>query len=219
MGVVYHFYVRSKLGRKNTIKLIANLQKIRIFANNNHEKMDRIGLFCSAADDIAPVFFEKASEFGVWLGEHKKTLIYGGANLGLMECVAQSAKEHGATIMGVVPTKLEERGAVSDLLDITFRTDNLSDRKDVILRESDVLVALPGGVGTLDEVFHVMASASIGYHAKKVIFYNVDGFWNPMFDFLGQLKDTRFARRPLENYYRVANNFEELVELLNSECV
>ena len=219
MGVVYHFYVRSKLGRKNTIKLIDNLQKIRIFANNNHEKMDRIGLFCSAADDIAPVFFEKASEFGVWLGEHKKTLIYGGANLGLMECVAQSAKERGATIMGVVPTKLEERGAVSDLLDITFRTDNLSDRKDVILRESDVLVALPGGVGTLDEVFHVMASASIGYHAKKVIFYNVDGFWNPMFDFLGQLKDTRFARRPLENYYRVANNFEELVELLNSECV
>ena len=219
MGVVYHFYVRSKLGRKNTIKLIANLQKIRIFANNNHEKMDRIGLFCSAADDIAPVFFEKASEFGVWLGEHKKTLIYGGANLGLMECVAQSAKEHGATIMGVVPTKLEERGAVSDLLDITFRTDNLSDRKDVILRESDVLVALPGGVGTLDEVFHVMASATIGYHAKKVIFYNVEGFWNPMFDFLGQLKDTRFARRPLENYYRGANNFEELVELLNSECV
>ena len=219
MGVVYHFYVRSKLGRKNTIKLIANLQKIRIFANNNHEKMDRIGLFCSAADDIAPVFFEKARELGVWLGEHKKTLIYGGANLGLMECVAQSAKEHGATIMGVVPTKLEERGAVSDLLDITFRTDNLSDRKDVILRESDVLVALPGGVGTLDEVFHVMASASIGYHAKKVIFYNVDGFWNPMFEFLGQLNDTRFARRPLENYYRVANNFEELVELLNSERV
>ena len=176
--------------------------------------MDIIGLFCSAADDIAPVFFEKASELGVWLGEHKKTLIYGGANLGLMECVAQSAKKHGATIMGVVPTKLEERGAVSDLLDITFRTDNLSDRKDVILRESDVMIALPGGVGTLDEVFHVMASASIGYHAKKVIFYNVDGFWNPMFELFRQLKDTRFARRPLENYYQVANDLEELAELL-----
>ena len=121
--------------------------------------------------------------------------------------------------MGVVPTKLEERGAVSDLLDITFRTDNLSDRKDVILRESDVLVALPGGIGTLDEVFHVMASASIGYHAKKVVFYNVDGFWNPIFELFLQLKDTRFARRPLENYYRVANDFTELVEILNSEQV
>ena len=176
--------------------------------------MDRIGLFCSAADDIAPVFFEKASELGVWLGEHKKTLIYGGANLGLMECVAQSAKKHGATIMGVVPTKLEERGAVSDLLDITFRTDNLSDRKDVILRESDVMIALPGGVGTLDEVFHVMASASIGYHAKKVIFYNVDGFWNPMFELLDSMKGSGFARRPLENYYQVANDLEELAELL-----
>ena len=181
--------------------------------------MDKIGLFCSAADDIAPIYFEKASELGVWMGQHKKTLIYGGANLGLMECVAKSAKAHGATVMGVVPTKLEERGAVSDLLDITFRTDNLSDRKDVILRESDVLVALPGGIGTLDEVFHVMASASIGYHAKKVIFYNVDGFWNPMFELFRQLKDTRFARRPLENYYCVANDFTELVELLNSEQV
>ena len=174
--------------------------------------MDRIGLFCSAADDIAPVFFEKASELGVWLGEHKKTLIYGGANLGLMECVAQSAKKHGATIMGVVPTKLEERGAVSDLLDITFRTDNLSDRKDVILRESDVMIALPGGVGTLDEVFHVMASASIGYHAKKVIFYNVNGFWDELIAFLNRLREQHFARRPWENFYLVANDLEELKE-------
>ena len=176
--------------------------------------MDKIGLFCSAADDIAPVFFEKASELGVWLGQHKKTLIYGGANLGLMECVAQSAKEHGATVMGVVPTKLEERGAVSDLLDITFRTDNLSDRKDVILRESDILIALPGGIGTLDEVFHVMASGSIGYHAKKVIFYNVGGFWNPVLDLFRHLKSTRFARRPLERYCSVAEDLNELIELL-----
>lgn len=181
----------------------------------NKKKMDKIGLFCSAANDIAPVFFEKAAELGVWLGEHKKTLIYGGANIGLMECVAKAAKKHGATIMGVVPTKLEERGAVSDLLDITFRTDNLSDRKDVILRESDVMVALPGGIGTLDEVFHVMASASIGYHAKKVIFYNVDGFWNPILDLFRQMKATHFAHRPLENYHEVATDLNELVNLLD----
>lgn len=153
---------------------------------------------------------------GVWLGQNKKTLVYGGANLGLMECIARAAKENGAFVMGVVPTKLEERGAVSDLLDVTFRTDNLSDRKDVMLRESDVLVALPGGVGTLDEVFHVMASASIGYHAKKVIFYNVDGFWDGLLDFMDGLKGKHFARRPMENFHSVANHFDELKELLNN---
>lgn len=176
--------------------------------------MERIGIFCSAADNIDSVYFEKAKELGVWLGQNKKTLVYGGANIGLMECVAQAAKEHGAFIMGVVPTKLEERGAVSDLLDVTFRTDNLSDRKDALLRESDILVALPGGVGTLDEVFHVMASASIGYHAKKVIFYNVDGFWDDLIAFMERLRVQHFARRPWENFYLVVNDLDELKEQL-----
>lgn len=87
-----------------------------------------------------------------------------------MECVARAAKENGSMVMGVVPTKLEERGRVSDLLDVTFRTDNLSDRKDVMLHEADVVVALPGGVGTLDEIFHVMAAATLDYHHKKSYF-------------------------------------------------
>ena len=104
--------------------------------------MERIGIFCSAADDIEAVYFEKARELGAWMGQNKKTLVYGGANIGLMECVAQSAKEHGAFIMGVVPTKLEERGAVSDLLDVTFRVDNLSERKDAMLRESDIFIEI-----------------------------------------------------------------------------
>ena len=177
-------------------------------------KMERIGIFCSAADDIETVYFEKARELGAWMGQNKKTLVYGGANIGLMECVAQAAKNQRAFIMGVVPTKLEERGAVSDLLDVTFRVDNLSERKDTMLRESDILVALPGGVGTLDEVFHVMASASIGYHSKKVIFYNVNGFWNELLAFLTRLREQRFARRPWENFYLVANNLEELIEQL-----
>ena len=176
--------------------------------------MERIGIFCSAADNIEPIYFEKARELGAWLGQSKKTLVYGGANLGLMECVAQAAKEQGAFIMGVVPTLLEERGAVSDLLDVTFRVDNLSERKDVMLRESDVLVALPGGVGTLDEVFHMMASASIGYHAKKVIFYNVDGFWDDLLALLHRMREQCFARKPWENFCLVANNLEELKEQL-----
>ena len=176
--------------------------------------MDKIGLFCSASDQIAPIYVEKARELGAWLGRNRKTLSYGGANLGLMECAARAAREAGATIMGVVPTKLEERGAVSDLLDITFRVDNLSERKDVMTREADVLVAMPGGVGTLDEIFHVMAAAMIGYHSKKVILYNVDGFWEGIISFLETLKQKEFARRPLENYYSIANSLDELVEHL-----
>lgn len=118
-------------------------------------------------------------------------------------------------IMGIVPTKLEEKGAVSELLDVTFHTVNLSDRKDLMLQESEILVALPGGVGTLDEVFHVIASATIGYHSKKVIFYNIGGFWNGLLDFLKGLESQHFAHRPLSNFFQTANSFEELTGMLD----
>ena len=177
--------------------------------------MNKSAVFCSASDHIAPVFMEEAARLGTWMGQHKKWLVCGGSNTGLMDAVARAAKENGAMVMGVVPTKLEERGMVSDVLDVTFRSVNLSDRKDIMLQEADVMVALPGGVGTLDEIFHVMASASIGYHDKKVIFYNVNGFWNGIIGFLNGLEEQHFAHRPLKNYYDVADTFEELTRLLD----
>lgn len=83
-----------------------------------------------------------------------------------------------------------------------------------MLRESEVAVALPGGVGTLDEIFTVMASATIGYHHKQVILYNINGFWNGVIAFLDGLEKQNFAHSPLKNFYKVANSFEELVKLL-----
>lgn len=150
--------------------------------------MERIAVFCSASQNIDDIYAEKARELGAWMGDNGKCLVYGGSNSGLMEVIAAEAKAHGAMVMGVVPTIVEERGKTSDNCDVVFRTDNLSDRKDVMLRESEVAVALPGGVGTLDEIFTVMASATIGYHHKQVILYNINGFWNGVIAFLDGLR-------------------------------
>lgn len=176
--------------------------------------MNKIAIFCSASDLIAPKFTEKAAELGRWMGEQHKWLIYGGSNTGLMQAVAQAVKTHGGNLLGVVPSILEEKGRASDLLDVTIRTENLSERKDIMLQEADVAVALPGGVGTLDEIFHVMASASVGYHEKKIIFYNIDGFWDGILQFLDSLEAQRFAHCPPETLYRVANNLDELTALI-----
>lgn len=176
--------------------------------------MDRIGIFCSACETIDSCYFDSARELGQWMGEQGKTLVYGGANLGLMECVAQAVKSHGGRVIGVVPTKLEERGRVSELPDVLFRTENLSERKEVIVRESEVLIALPGGVGTLDEVFHVMAAATIGYHQKRVIFYNVNGFWNDLIGMLHQMERKGFIRKPLAESYFVVTTLEEMAQML-----
>lgn len=176
--------------------------------------MVNIGIFCSASANISFAYFDAARQFGEWMGKNNKALIYGGANLGLMECVAQEVKAHGGRVVGVVPEILEESGRVSSIPDEIIPTRNLSDRKDVIAERSEVLVALPGGVGTLDEVFHVMAAATIGYHGKKVIFYNVEGFYDDLLGFLDRLEEKSFARRPISGYYKVANTLEELTNLL-----
>lgn len=177
--------------------------------------MEKIGVFCSASNQIDAIYFEKTRELGEWLGRQGKTLVYGGSDQGLMECLAQAVKENGGRVLGVVPTKLEENGHVSQLLDVMFHTCNLSDRKDILVNEAEVLVALPGGVGTLDEVFHVMAASSIGYHSKKVIFYNINGYYDALLSILDGLEASHFARHPMRHYLEVASTFDELVTFLN----
>ena len=91
--------------------------------------MEKIGIFCSASENIDKMYFESARQIGEWMGQKGKTLIYGGASLGLMECVARAVKENGGKVIGVVPAKLEENGKVSILLDEEIHTRNLSERK------------------------------------------------------------------------------------------
>ena len=176
--------------------------------------MITIGIFCAASDNIDLSYYESAAQVGRWIGENGNTLIYGGADLGLMECVAEAVKKAGGHIIGVVPEKLEEKGRVSTLPDRLIHTHNLSDRKDEIVAHADYLIALPGGVGTLDEVFHVMAAASIGYHHKKIIFYNTNGFYDTLLKALDEMASKGFIRHTLSAYYEVANSMDQLKELI-----
>ena len=177
--------------------------------------MYKIGVFCSACENINPHYFEEAKRLGEWIGSNGHSLVYGGAALGLMECVARAVKESGGKVIGVVPEKLEEKNKVSSLIDEIYNTVNLSDRKDIMLAKSDVLVALPGGVGTLDEIFTVVASASIGYHSKPVILYNMKGFWNPLLDMLAAMREAGMMRDGFERQLLVASSHDELVETLS----
>lgn len=140
--------------------------------------MRKIGVFLSSKTDVPAVFRQAVEDVGAWIGRTGRTLVYGGARKGMMEVLAQTVKRNGGRVFGVVPQIIEDRGLVSDTLDVTFRTVDLNDRKAVMNRESDLLVALPGGVGTLDEVFTVMAAATIGTAVRHVVFYNVAGCWD-----------------------------------------
>ena len=99
-------------------------------------------------------------------------------------------------------------------MDIEIACDNLTDRKQLMMDQSDVFVALPGGIGTLDEVFTVAASATIGYHQKLVILYNIKGFWNPLIAVLNDLQQRGMIRGDWQQYIKVADTLEELATML-----
>lgn len=180
-------------------------------------KNRNVGLFCAASESIDSVYVDAARDFGRWLGQGGRTLVYGGASKGLMETTAATVKASGGHVVGVVPEILITRGFVSTLLDEQVTVADLSARKNTILSRSDILVALPGGVGTLDEVFHVMAAATIGYHDKKVVFYNVDGFWQGMLELLDDYARKGFLRGEPARYYAVANNLDELINIIDEK--
>lgn len=180
-------------------------------------KIKSIGLFCAASEAIDSLYVDAAREFGRWLGSEALTLVYGGAAKGLMEATASAAKAAGAHIVGVVPDILVARGSVSTLLDECVQVPDLSVRKETILGRSDILVAMPGGLGTLDEVFHVMGSATIGFHDKKVVFYNVNNFWGSMLATLAELRSKGFLRGEPDKFFAVADTLEELKNIIANE--
>ena len=176
--------------------------------------MKSVAIFCAASENIAPGYFEAAADVGAMLGRVGATMVYGGARFGLMEATAKAAKAAGARIVGVVPDILVERDRVSGLLDEQVGCRNLSERKDIMLERSDILVALPGGIGTLDEIFHVLAAATIGYHTKRVVLYNVNGFWNQLLATVEEMSQAGFVRGEVEKYLIVANSVAELEDLI-----
>lgn len=175
----------------------------------------KIGVFCSANQQIDADFFELTRELGRWIAQEGHTLVYGGVNCGLMECVAKAVHEAGARVIGVIPQIIEKNGRISQYVDVDVMCDNLSDRKQLMLDQSDVFIALPGGIGTLDEVFTIAASATIGYHDKKVILYNMKGFWDGLVAMLDDLHAKGVTRKQWRNYIQVAGSLDEIVGFLS----
>lgn len=183
--------------------------------------MMRIGIFCSANNQIAAEYFEETEKLVGWCVKNGHSIVFGGCNRGLMGCIARSfventAKEGAkkADLIGIVPRIIEQGGYRSEHLTEFIPCESLSDRKDLLLAHSDVLVALPGGIGTLDEVFSVAASYSVGYHQKHIILYNTGGFWDSLVALLDDLQEHSMIRGHWSDFIHVAKTFDEITAML-----
>ena len=170
----------------------------------------KLCVFCSANQDIDPEFFMMTEELGRWAAKNGHSIVFGGHDAGLMHAVSKAAKEAGGQVIGVVPRRIEEMGRLSPYLDVHIPTDNLTDRKDLMMAQSDAFIILPGGIGTLDELFTTAAAATLRYHEKPLILWNMKGFWDSLIACLDDLQEKGVIRGQWRDGIRVANNLEEV---------
>lgn len=162
-----------------------------------------IAVFCSANNNIDPDYFRAAEVLGRWIGANGHTLVYGGGNSGLMECIGKAVHEAGGRTVGVIPRIMEEGRRVSDYVDVEIPCEDLSDRKAIMMERSDEFYALPGGIGTIDEVFTVASAATISYHHKKVTLCNVKGFWDSLITLLNDHQQKGMIRGEYHDYIEI----------------
>jgi uncharacterized protein (TIGR00730 family) len=168
-------------------------------------------VYCGSRAGKAPGFAEVAVEVGHWIGEHGGQLVYGGGNNGLMGVLANATLAAGGRVVGVIPHSLVEREFAK--LDCTelHVVDNMHERKRMMAERADAFVALPGGIGTLEEFFEVWTWRQLGYHDKPIGLLNLEGYFDPMLKFLAGSIAHGFMSDWLMDLVRVGTNVDNLL--------
>lgn len=149
---------------------------------------------------------------GRWIGEQGNTLVYGGATGGLMSRTSDAAKAAGAHVIGVIPPRIKAAGRLAENCDYLIEVNCMSERKQRMRDEADVIVCLPGSYGTLDEMMDATSSAIVGEHHKPTFVLNYKGFYEPLKQQLELMKSLQFI--PSDEHYRpiFVDSLEELYE-------
>lgn len=154
-----------------------------------------ICVYCGSSPGRGDLYMTAGSELGRAIGGAGLHLVYGGGTKGIMGAVARGAAEAGAKVTGIIPRFLMNKEATEQALgglDELFVTDNMHQRKHMMFEKSDAFVALPGGIGTVEEIVEIMTWAQLGHHRKPVVFCNINGFWNPMIALLDHMRKEGF---------------------------
>ncbi len=155
-----------------------------------------ICVYCGSSPGRSDIYVASGLQLGRAIAGAGLRLVYGGGTRGVMGAVAQGARDAGGRVMGIIPRFLmnkEATEAALQRLDELVVTDNMHQRKHRMFEESDAFVALPGGIGTVEEIVEIMTWGQLGHHKKPMVFANVAGFWNPMIALLDHMRAEGFV--------------------------
>jgi uncharacterized protein (TIGR00730 family) len=168
-------------------------------------------VYCGSGLGKNPSYTAAARTLGAELAGHGIGLVYGGGSLGLMGEVARSTLDHGGRVTGIIPSFLTDKEQMMRDADELIVTTDMHERKRIMFERSDAFVALPGGVGTLEELVEQLTWVQLGRHTKPVVVANIDGFWNPFLSLLTHMKADTFIRPGLEVSFTVVDDARAIV--------
>jgi hypothetical protein len=179
-------------------------------------KIKTVCVYCGSGPGTNPHFVEAAIAFGKALAEGGIRLVYGGGSIGLMGAVATSVLDHGGTVTGIIPGFLTARENALKRVQELIVTPDMHERKRLMFEHSDAFVALPGGIGTLEELVEQLTWQQLGRHTKPVLLANIDGFWEPLLALLAHMRATQFIRASLAVDILKAERVEDILPRLQA---
>ena len=181
--------------------------------------MKRVLVFCGSSPGSRPEYAESAAALGRLLAERRIELVYGGASVGLMGALADSTLAAGGTVIGVIPTRLVELEVAHAGLTKLHVVETMHQRKALMAELSEAVIALPGGTGTLDELFELFTWKQLGLHRKPIGLLDVVDYWRPLLGFLEHAVNERFLRAALLETLLVERSAESLLDRLGDQVV
>ncbi|MCB1413909.1 MAG: TIGR00730 family Rossman fold protein [Xanthobacteraceae bacterium] len=173
-------------------------------------------VYCGSGPGTNPKFVEGAKAFGKALAENGVGLVYGGGSIGLMGAVASSSLDHGGRVTGIIPDFLTARENALARVQEMIVTHDMHERKRLMFERSDAFVALPGGVGTLEELVEQLTWQQLGRHSKPILLANIDGFWEPLIALLDHMRSTAFIRPTLSVSVLKAERVDDILPMLRA---
>jgi uncharacterized protein (TIGR00730 family) len=175
------------------------------------EAIRTVCVYCGSGPGKSPAFAEAARRFGRILAESGVALVYGGGSLGLMGALAKSVLDHGGHVTGIIPEFLTDREKALVQAQEIIVTRDMHERKRIMFERADAFVALPGGIGTLEELVEQMTWAQLGRHQKPILIANIAGFWDPLCALLQHMESLAFIRPELTINLLVADTVEDIL--------
>ena len=175
-----------------------------------------VTVYCSSSKSIGPVYFQAARELGTRIAGAGWNLVYGGNCIGMMGVLADAVRAAGAKVIGITPQLLVDKGIADTKCDELIVTSGMRERKALMEQRGDAFIAMPGGIGTLEEIFEIVVGRHLGLHNKPIVLLNIEDFYRPLIQMLEHGRQTRFIRATVAELLFVADSVDAAIAYLQT---